>query len=205
MHMAAALKSAKQEFLVPTLSEASPQYAELAQRKRDLLAQKVTIEADISRTSKALRAPAAPRINAEVARLIGDEVPSDGSYPSRQRLGELQQQLRELNAAIAIIESRLGIERGKTSMLICDQVRDEHRRRARDVCFKLLELREAMLAYTELADALNEREIAWGSLSPSQLLALGHPLDPQSRTAIYLRSMVSHGFLDTNEVPAKIR
>jgi hypothetical protein len=34
---------------------------------------------------------------------------------------------------------------------------------------------------------------------------LGHPLDPQSRTAIYLREKVKDGFLDPKEVPAQIR
>jgi hypothetical protein len=68
-----------------------------------------------------------------------------------------------------------------------------------------MDLRESMLAYQTLADALNDKDIAWSPLSPSQLLALGHPLDSQSRLAIYLRDKAKDGFLDAKEIPAKIR
>jgi len=202
--MAAAVKMKEREFSVPSLSEASPQYAELAGRKTALLAQKVATEADISRIKKEMGKPRPLPYSAKVAELIGEPV-TEASEPLANQRRELEKHLHAINQAIAVVESRLSIERGKASLIICDQVRDEHRRLARDVCFKLIDLRQAMLAYSEFADALNDGDIAWSSLSPSQLLALGHPLDPQSRTALHLRSMVANGFLDKDEVPKQIQ
>src|SRR6188472_3764366 len=118
----AAVKTKEREFTVPSLAEASPQYAELAARKTTLLAQKLEVEAEILRVFRALRAPAARTYSDRVAELIGEEVPSgDAVRPTQGRLIERERHLQSITQAIAVIESRLGSERGKASLIICDQ------------------------------------------------------------------------------------
>lgn len=200
----AAKKPTDTEFVVPSLAEASPAYAELVARKAALLAAKQDAEAQLSRDNVAYRARPS-QMSEKVAVLVGDCAPGDSPYPTAARIREQQVNLAAINQAVSVIDTRISAERGRASLVVCDQVRGEHRRLVRDMCLKLIELRESMAAYAVFADTLNDRDIAWSSLSPSQLLVLGHPLDPQSRTATYLREKVKDGFLDPMEVPAKIR
>jgi hypothetical protein len=208
LDMALAAKSpTKQEFTIPSLCDASAEYAALVARKDGLFAQKATTEKEIAGLVKALRTvPHAERHSKAVAELVGDHLPnSESPRPSRERLNELQQHLNAIDKAIRVIDSRIGTERSKASAVVCDLVQDEHRRRVRDVCFKLIELREAMLSYSQMVDELNDQDVQWSRLSPSQLLVLGEPRSPQSPAAHYLRTMVKTGFLDPSEVPKAIR
>jgi chaperonin cofactor prefoldin len=194
------------DFAVPSLAEASPEYAALIARKEGLFDQKATTEREIARLGDVLRALPRALQQAKIAELVGDQVPQGESpRPSIERLNELKQHVHAIDKAIEVIESRISTERGRASAVICDHVRDEHRRRAREVCLRLLHLREAMLSYSDLAEELNDKDVSWARLSPSQLLTLGHPRDPQSQTAYYLRTMVKAGFLDQNEIPKQIR
>ena len=205
--MALAAKSpTKPEFSIPSLCEASPEYAALIARKEGLFAQKATTEKEIALVVKALRTmPPAERHSKAVADLVGDHVSNGKSpRPSRERLNERQQHLNAIDKALRVINSRIANERSKASAVVCDLVHDEHRRRVRDVCFKLLELREAMLSYSQMVDELNDQDVQWSRLSPSQLLVLGEPRGPNSPAAHYLRAMVKTGFLDRNEVPKAI-
>ncbi|SFH82446.1 hypothetical protein [Bradyrhizobium sp. cf659] len=202
----AALKSAKREFVVPSLSEASPQYAKLLTRRNELQAQRATTDAEIRRLVTALQSTPRELHRTKIAELLGDQVPHGAEpAPSREQLNELRQHLSAIDEAVSLIETRIAQERIKASAVVCDQVQDEHRRRVRDICFKLIELREAMLAYSQLVDTFNDEDIAWSRLLPSQLLALGNPRDRQSEAALYLRAAVKSGFLDQNEVPEAVR
>lgn len=197
-------KPAKAEFIVPTLAEASPNYAELVARKTSLLDAKQVAHAQLVRDEAVYRARPS-QMSEKVAVLVGDCAPGESAYPTAAKIREQQTNLAAIDQAISVIDKRLSAERGKASLVVCDQVREEHKRLVRDMCAKLMDLRESMLAYQTLADALNDGDVAWSPLSPSQLLALGHPLDPQSRLALYLREKVKDGFLDPTEVPVKIR
>jgi hypothetical protein len=200
----AAKKPIETEFIVPTLAEASPAYAELVARKSNLLASMQEAETQLRRDEAAFRARPS-QMSEKVAVLVGDVAPGDSTYPTAARIREQQVMIAAIRQAITVIETRLSAERGKASLAVCDQVRGEHKRLVRNMCAKLLDLRESMLAYQALADALNDKDIAWSPLSPSQLLALGHPLDSQGRLAMYLREKVKDGFLDSKEIPAQYR
>lgn len=202
----AALKSAKREFAVPSLSEASPQYAKLVLRKEELHAERAATDKEIVRIAKALRT--APQVlhRAKIAELLGDQIPGgETPAPSRERLNELRQHIIAIDEALSLIETRITQERIKASAVVCDQVHDEHRRRVRDICFKLIDLREAMLSYSQLADTFNDEDIAWSRLSPMPLLVLGNPRDRQSAAALYLREAYKSGFIDQKELPEAIR
>src|SRR5262249_48250477 len=140
----------------------------------------------------------------KIAELIGDRLP-DTAIPTRERLAELQQHARALKEAVAVLEGRISQERLAASALVCDQVSEEHRRRAREISLRLLDVREAMLGYVKLVDLLNSEDIAWSHIGPAQVLALGDPHDRQSRLALYLRQMAEAGHLDATEIPEAIR
>ncbi|NYG49855.1 hypothetical protein GGD67_007354 [Bradyrhizobium sp. IAR9] len=202
----AALKSAKREFAVPSLSEASPHYAKLVTRRDELHVQRAATDAEIHRLVGAMRTAPRALHRAKIAELVGDPAPDgEAPVPSRERLNELRQHLSAIDEAISLIETGIAQERIKASVVVCEQAQDEHRRRVREMCFKLIELREAMLDYSELVDSFNAEDIAWSRLSPSQLLVLGNPRDRQSEAALYLRAAVKSGFLDQKEVPEAIR
>jgi hypothetical protein len=127
------------EFAVPSLAEASPEYAALVARKAGLFDQKATTEKEIARLADVLRTLPRALQQVRIAELVGDEVPQGESpRPSIERLNELKQHVHAIDQALLVIESRITIERGRASLIICDQVRDEHRRRAREVCLRLL-------------------------------------------------------------------
>ncbi|MDN4982306.1 hypothetical protein QY049_03590 [Bradyrhizobium sp. WYCCWR 13022] len=201
----AALKSAKQkDFTIPSLAEASPKYAEMIARRQQLLTDASSTDAEIARVEVQIRGVPRELRRAKVAELVGDQIP-DAPSATPERLRELQQHARALKDAVSVLDTRIGQERTNASVAICNQVREEHHRRAREVCLKLIDLRQSMLAYAELIDALNAEDVAWSYLGPAQLLALGNPRDNQSRMAIYLRQMVEAGHLDATEVPQAIR
>jgi hypothetical protein len=189
----AAKKIADTEFKVPSLADASPHYAELVERKANLLASKLEAETQLSRDQVAFRARPS-QMSEKVAVLVGDVAPGESTYPTAIRMREQATNIAALTQAITVIDTRINSERGKASLIVCDQVRDEHRRLVREVCFRLMDLREAMMAYQLFADTLNDQDIAWSSLSPSQ-----------SRTAAYLREKLKEGFLDPKEIPARFR
>jgi hypothetical protein len=199
-----AKKLADSEFVVPSLAAVSPTYASLVERKANLLALKAEAEATLARDETAYRGRPS-QMSEKVAVLVGDLAPGDSRYPTGASIREQQLSIAALNQAISVIDQRISAERSKASLVVCDQVRGEHRRLVRQMCAKLIDLREAMLAYSHLVDALNAEDVAWASLGPSQLLALGNPIDSQSRLAMYLREKAKEGFLDLNEIPAKIR
>ncbi|MEK9284736.1 MULTISPECIES: hypothetical protein [unclassified Bradyrhizobium] len=140
---------------------------------------------------------------AKVAELVGDQVPNSPEA-TPERLRELQQHARALKDAVKVLEDRLGHERTAASVIVCNQVREEHSRRARETCLKLLELHAAMLAYAELVDALNAEDIAWSYLGPAQLLALGNPRD-NSLDWRFTSGKWSRPDMDVTELPQALR
>ncbi|MCC8972158.1 hypothetical protein [Bradyrhizobium brasilense] len=201
----AALKSAKQKaFAVPTLAEASPKYAEIIERRQNLLTELSSTDAEAARVEVQVRSGPRELRRAKVAELVGDQV-SAVAVPTPERLMELRQHVRALKDAVSVLDQRIGEERTRASIIICDQIRPEHHRRAREMCLRLLKLHEAMLSYAELTEALNAEDVSWSHMGPAQLLALGGPRDSQSRMAIWLREMVQAGHLDATEIPQALR
>ena len=174
----AAKKLTDTEFKVPSLAEASPSYAALVDRKSNLLASMQEAEAQLDRDSAAFRARPS-QMSEKVAVLVGDCAPGEGAYPTAARIREQQITVAAIKQAITVIETRLSAERGNASMVVCDQVRGEHRRLVRDVCFKLIELRECMAAYSAFADTLNDQDIAW-----RLTITVAAPCSRSSRSAI---------------------
>ncbi|WP_156438429.1 hypothetical protein [Bradyrhizobium valentinum] len=105
--MALAAKSpTKPDFKVPSLCEASPEYAALIARREGLFAQKATTEKEIAGLIKALRTvPPAERHSKAVAELVGDHISqSEPPRPSRERLNELQQHLNAIDKATRVVD-----------------------------------------------------------------------------------------------------
>lgn len=109
----AAKKIADPEFKVPSLADASPHYAELIERKANLLASKLEAETQLSRDQVAFRARPS-QMSEKVAVLVGDVAPGESTYPTAIRMREQATNIAALAQAITVIDTRINSERGNS-------------------------------------------------------------------------------------------
>jgi hypothetical protein len=204
------VKSKTVPFIVPTLSDASPDYATKLKRRDDMQAALSSAE----RESTELRA----RLNAtgvtsndgakalRVAALLDE--PSGSAELTvgldRARLAEVDRNIGDRKAALTLMTQRVRTARAAASAKICSQVASEHRLRVSAICGKLVQLHAAVAAYVTLADEMNANDIVWQGIIPSHPIFFGEPNDKNSPIASYLRLAVAEGNFPANEVPVAL-
>jgi hypothetical protein len=200
---------AAQAFVVPALEDVSPQYRALleqrtslqersgaAQRRVDTINERIQTGRFISTDELAAKM--------RVAALIGDTAPDEQTV-DRAELKKLTIEINDIAAAIKILEQRISRERQRASGLVCNTVRDSYAGVVREQCVQLVGLLEAMTAYANLTDDLNENDISWTALIPMPLGWIGSPRDGQGRAAHFLREACEHGFFETDKIPHALR
>jgi hypothetical protein len=198
-------------FAVPTLAEASADYADQLKRQHDMRTKLSAAE----RESAALHAKldgtaitSADSAKAErVAALLDD--PSDSKQLNagldRARLRKLDQTIGDLKGVLVELSKRVTAARAAASKIVCERVAPEHQRRVGAVCGKLVELHAAVAEYATFADSLNDNDIVWQNLIPAHPTFLGRPNDRYGAIADYLREAVRDGNFSPKEIPASLR
>lgn len=142
-----------------------------------------------------------------IARLVGDRSqPVVLPEVNNARLNELRRHRSDLRSAIQEMERRVAEAQAAASAEICERVRVEHDRLAREICHSLIKAHASMKKYGALIDLLNDQQVYWtGHLRPSFARMLGDPNDTTSRLATYLSDAADHGIISYEEIPDCIR
>jgi hypothetical protein len=206
-------------FEIPTLREASREYAALCDRRTELQTKRDDLAKDAA-TLNQLAYEEATTASGQIgktradriAKIAGGEaVQSDAAAApaSKNELYERQvavsQQLADFNDALLLLNSKISAARLATSAIIREQIRPMHARLVADICARLIELHRANATYHQFTATCNDEQIAWSPLEPMFPRFIGGPRRAESKIADYLHSAAKNGFIDQSMIPGELR
>jgi len=191
--MAILKKKATDAFVVPSLAEASPEYAALLQKQAELQARQSTLRDQRREVEREIAAQpvATMRVSARVAELLGDEL--DSAPNLQRRLAEVRSAEHDVEEAIEIVRRRLADARGLASVAVCTAVRPEYARRVKAMVAAVTALQAAREDYDALVDELVVNDVQWTSLVPMHPTFCGDRQD--GHLTRYLRDAKEAGYV----------
>jgi len=190
--MAILKKKATDAFGVPSLAEASPEYAALLQKQAELQARQSTLRDQRREVEREIAAQpvTTTRVSARVAELLGDE--PDSAPNLQRRLADVRGAERDVEDAIEIVRRRLADARGMASVAVCTAVRPEYARPVKAMVSAVSALQDARADYDALVDDLVANDVAWTSLVPMHPTFCGDRHD--GHLTRYLRDAKEAGY-----------
>lgn len=176
--MSISKKKVVDEFRVPSLAEASPEYAGLIKKRQELQNSYGELNTERSKLRKeieAAKAAGGQRVAPDVARLLGD--PEDSVTGLSQRLREVATEMANIETAQEVLRRRLEEARGRASKVVCDSVRLEYTQRLRRLCKLLTEVETARQSHDELLDDMDREDVSKAYLRPVVPFFLGDRRD----------------------------
>jgi chromosome segregation ATPase len=197
--------------VIPTLEEASPEYANLVSKRGELEARRAEIDREVDKLRKgtAPAALAAARTDRALA-LLGDVadtatrlVPTQADIA--RRVADLNRERGDIEGALAMLATRIEQATNKASRAVCDRIRDGYAAAIVDVA---LALTKAMAAHGELIriqEELEHNEVRWlGSLpQPASLnMLLGNRYRDVNQSAAerFIADAISAGIVTPHEL-----
>lgn len=181
---------AAEPFRVPSLAEASPEYAALVDKRQELSSQQAALSAERRELIRKIEEAPAPTMRPGVAALLGEA--SDSTTVLRTRLSEVQRTLQDIEAALEVVRQRLAVARTGASKSICLQTKPEYGRRVAAICEALEAVAAARADYDDLRNELERQDVAWASLVPMSPSFLGDARD--GHIQYYLREAKATGY-----------
>lgn len=163
------------EFRVPSLEEASAEYAALVAQRSGLTQRGADTRAERRDIERKIAEAPAPIMRAGVAELLGET--SDSTSGLRTRLAEVSKLERDIGSALEVIRQRLAVARTGASKAICAAARPEYGRRVAAICDALQAVAVARAAFDDLRDEFERQDVSWASLGPISLGFLGDARD----------------------------
>jgi len=210
-----ALNSKRSDLDIPTLESISPEYAALKEKAHKIgsaLAAKTDEIRDFAASMSDYSnqtTPAAADLHAQrVAQLLGDKGAQPAPEPvkfDKQTLAQLQSEKRDLEAALEVLDRRIGNAARSASRRVCELVRDSYAPKAKAVIAATLALHRANVEYTAFVDGLEERGILWGELGPTFPTFAGSPTDSDGPVARFLLEAIDDGWLKKSDLPSELR
>lgn len=179
-------------FVVPSLADASPEYAALVKKQAELQTRQSSLRDQRREVEREIAAqpPVTIRVSARVAELLGDE--QDSAPNLQRRLAEVRSAERDVEEAIEILRRRLADARGTASVAVCAAVKPEYARRVKAMVAAAAALQDARADYDALVDELVVNDVAWTSLKPMQPTFCGDCQD--GHLTRYLRDAKEAGY-----------
>ncbi len=195
------------EFRVPTLEEASPEYAAAVAKKLELSRLRSDIVIELAEHADVVSKPQMARLverEEQIAELLGESMDvTSAEFAERQaRYHALQKQLPAIEQALQRVEERISLELAKASTKIREQVAPEHSARIKAIAAALIDAGKAHLRYRELADDLNSKSIQWAALRAMPPSFFGMPTDvAYGAVAVWLNEAARDGHIDKSIIP----
>jgi hypothetical protein len=196
--------------LVPSLVEASEEYADLTRKFEDLGRDYQAAVEDERRIAGELARASQPKdqTGAMLADILNGKLPR-----SRRNADELRaehvaarERIEDLDRAKRLLSQYMVERRSEVSVEICRSLEQQYKARVRAVATALLQAHEAQIALDSLASELTARDVAWvGALEPMAPVMLGHPQDNGGPLAHWLRRAENAGYIAADEVPVELR
>lgn len=179
-------------FAVPSLSDASPEYAALIDKQRELQAEQAALGKERRELEKRIRSEPKREYTSRVAEILGEQV-DDGNLP-RKRLAEGTARERDLETAIEVLRQRLRVARTAASQAVIALAKPEYAKVVGAMAKALRELDDAHRAYTDLVDQFVAEDVAWTGLGVMTPHFLGSAREPERHVARWLRDAKEAGY-----------
>ncbi|EIG56186.1 hypothetical protein [Bradyrhizobium sp. WSM1253] len=180
------------DFRIPSLAEASPEYAglvekrqELSDRYRELSGERSKLSGDI----EAEKAAGGQRLSPGVAALLGDA--PDKLTLMSQRMREVATSMDNIEAAQEVIRRRMDEARNGASKVVCDTMRQEYQRRLGAVCAAAKALAGAREEHDALLDDIEREDVNLAYLRPVRAHFLGDRRD--GKIGYFLKECAENG------------
>jgi DNA repair exonuclease SbcCD ATPase subunit len=186
-------KKPADEFRVPSLGEADPTYAALVAKRDELNERYRGLNAERSRLGHEIeeaKAAGGERLNADVARLLGDSPEGSVSELSRQ-LREVVIEMGNIESAQEVLRRRIDEARNIASKTVCATVRQEYQRRLGAVCDAAKILESAREQHDALLDDIEREDVSLAHLRPVRAHFLGDRRD--GKVSHFLREVSEAG------------
>lgn len=197
---------------VPALSAVSSAYADIVAKRDSLRDKRAALETRLKQYQAELRASAnasKPSDDAQalrVAELLGDPVPVKSGPSIAETISNLKVDIAAVDEALRQIEARRREQRLAASDTICEMVKPRLSKIMNDLIQSTLTLHAANVAFTQFAEDMNGKDVAWGGLNavfPSGFT--GDPRDLYSDMAQFLFEAVREGWLPFGSLPQELR
>ncbi|RTE92447.1 hypothetical protein [Bradyrhizobium sp. LVM 105] len=143
---------------------------------------------------------------ARVAKILGRQ-PVEVA-PKRDLDRDIQaigRDIKDREAALLVLDREIDVERRAASAIVMKRLEPAYREIVAQICKSLLELHEANRRYNEFADHVNGNNVDWSGISGMAPWFLGHPNNPDSNLARYLREAVEGSFMKAADFPPEFR
>lgn len=128
--------------------------------------------------------------------------PQTPTLTDQERLAENEVRLRELNAALTLLHSRIQQARGQASAEICAGLTDDHKAIEKTFARKMADATSAALEYHQFITGLEDAGIQTSSLETNLPFFL-HATDKYDTLAQWFRASVERGVLTLADVPPR--
>jgi hypothetical protein len=194
---------------IPTLRDVSPRYAEIEDRRTDLVLRMQGLEAERLRLARIVAehrsAPGVAERDQRIATLAG--VPLPALRPAdMERLDAVSADLGEVKEAIRLVDIERNDAWLEASALLCDAVAERHSELQRDVFRAALDLHAAWSQHQAMLDGIRRTGAAFSRLRPELPDFLGrHPSNRADELAQWFRDLVKAGHATHDELPEAYR
>jgi chromosome segregation ATPase len=152
---------------VPSLEEASPEYAALVTKRGQLEARRAEIDRETEKLRKGTAPAALAAARTERARaLLGDI--ADGATiltPTREdigrRIADLNRERSDIEGALAMLSTRIERATNEASRAACDQIREGYAAAVVAVAVQLARARKAYGELIRITEELEVNEVRW--------------------------------------------
>jgi hypothetical protein len=180
------------QYDVPSLEDASPEYAELLKRQRELHAEQATLGFERKELEKKIRTAPKREYTASVAEILGEDV-NDENLP-RKRLAEVVARDRDLTTAIEVLRQRLRVARTAASQAVIASVKPEYIRIVGEMGKAMQALDAVHREYVNMVDQFVAEDVAWTGLGVMTPHFLGSAREPERPIARWLRDAKEAGY-----------
>ncbi|MGO4832887.1 hypothetical protein AB4144_11430, partial [Rhizobiaceae sp. 2RAB30] len=195
MNMALLKRTSPAEpYRVPSLSESDETYAGLVAKKAELLDKQSAHTKERRELEKAIASDTSRDVRPAIAELLGD-APGTKAL-NRRRLAEVHATLRDIEAAMVVVDQRIRDAKTAASRAVCAAVRPEYAARVKAMVDAMRTLDGAHRAYDDLRHQLEMEDVSWGSLMPMTPAFLGESNEPDRRIARFIREAEAAGYGD---------
>lgn len=206
--------SLAEPFRVPSLAESSTEYAALTARKLELESRRAAVDTELRDIAKG-KIPAALIEQTTAARraraveLLGDLAPADGDIHLRPSGSDVQARAEELraeagaiDAALAVISSKLVPAKAAAERTVCDTVRDAYRGAYADLAKALAAAHRAHREAIRIRDDMDVEDVHHAAHLPvpNAVGLLGNPFERHVKLDRWLSEAVAAGLLKSEEI-----
>jgi hypothetical protein len=159
----------KPNITIPTLSDVSPNYVALLDKRTELTTKLRDHEKEMDELRGLIifkpNATHSDRTSARIANLLGEATASDKTS-DRARYTELLQLTTDIKIALQVLNDRIGTERFHASRLICEKLSSAHKKLIENMANKMLELNSISKEYRNLINELQRADVSTSPLVP---------------------------------------